>query len=266
MLTRLRALFAAPPSGPLPAVPAGQRIYAIGDVHGRLDLLEALIAGIEADDLARGGADTTVILLGDLIDRGPASAGVVAAVQDWGQRRRVRNLMGNHEEMLLAAMDSDTVLRSFLRFGGRETVLSYLPDPGVYHRASLSETRALMHSAIPAAHLEFIRGFEDMITVGDYLFVHAGIRPGVALSDQQSQDLRWIRDPFLGHSDPFGHVVVHGHTIFNEPDVGHNRIGLDTGAYRTGQLTAMGFEGTQRWIIAVNDQDAAVRAAKGDKA
>lgn len=266
MFNRLRTFFGPRPSGPLPAIPAGERIYAMGDVHGRLDLLQALIAAIEADDQLRGAAQTTVILLGDLIDRGPDSAGVVSSVQDWSQRRRVRVLLGNHEEMFLAALDSDAVLRNFLRYGGRETVLSYLDDHESYHRATLPETRALMYRAIPAAQLDFIRGFEDMIAVGDYLFVHAGIRPGVPLDQQQAEDLRWIRDPFLSHPEPFGPVVVHGHTIFTEPDVGPNRIGLDTGAYRTGQLTAMGFEDTRRWIIAVNDKDVAAQAAEGDKA
>ena len=255
MLNRLRTLLGPAPSGPLPAIPPGERVYAVGDIHGRLDLFEAAIAAIEADDAACRPAQTTVILLGDLIDRGPDSAGVIAAARAWGERRAVRILLGNHEEMLLGALDSNEVMRHFLRFGGRETVLSYLAEPDLYHRAELAEARALMEAAIPADDLEFIRSFEDTIAVGDYLFVHAGIDPETPLDAQRTGDLRWIREPFLSHPGSFGPVVVHGHTITDKPHIRHNRIGLDTGAYRSGRLTALGLQGTQRWLIEAQDND-----------
>ena len=261
MFNRLRTLFGPVPSGPATAVPAGTRVYAVGDVHGRLDLLRALITAIEADDAARGPAQTCVILLGDLIDRGPDSAGVIAAARSWGRQRRVRILLGNHEEMLLRALDSDEVMRQFLRYGGRETVLSYLPDPEAYHRADLAAARALMQAAIPDEDLDFIRAFEDSITIGDYLFVHAGVHPDTALDEQRTGDLRWIREPFLSHAGSFGPVVVHGHTITEHPVVRHNRIGLDTGAYRSGRLTALGLQGTQRWLIEAQDHDGVISAA-----
>jgi len=266
MLSRLRTLFGPVPSGPAPAIPPGERIYALGDVHGRLDLLEAAITAIEADDAACRPAQTTVILLGDLIDRGPDSAGVIAAVRDWSERRTVRILLGNHEEMLLRALDSDEVMRHFLRYGGRETVLSYLSEPDQYHRAELSEARELMVAAIPEADLDFIRSFDDSIAIGDYLFVHAGIDPDTPLGEQRSGDLRWIREPFLSHPGSFGPVVVHGHTITAEPQVRHNRIGLDTGAYRSGRLTALGLQGTQRWLIEVQDLGGTISAATRDLA
>ena len=264
MFNRLRTLFGPVPSGPATAIPAGTRVYAVGDVHGRLDLLQALITAIEADDAACRPAQTTMILLGDLIDRGPDSAGVIAAARAWSRQRRVRILLGNHEEMLLRALDSDEVMRHFLRYGGRETVLSYLPDPEAYHRADLAAARALMEAAIPDDDLEFIRSFEDSITIGDYLFVHAGVHPDTALDAQLTGDLRWIREPFLSHAASFGPVVVHGHTITAHPEVRHNRIGLDTGAYRSGRLTALGLQGTQRWLIEVQDNDGTIATSTRD--
>ena len=262
MFNALRSLFGPKPSGPAPAIPAGERVYAVGDIHGRRDLFNIIRAAIEADDAARGPAQTTVVLLGDLIDRGPDSAGVIDDARVWSAQRRVRILLGNHEEMLLEALDNEEVLRGFLRFGGRETVLSYPIDHAAYHQAELTETLALINAALPQADLAFIRSFEDMVTIGDYLFVHAGVRPDLPLSEQRPADLRWIREPFLSHAGSFGPVVVHGHTIFDQPHIGHNRIGIDTGAYRTGRLTALGLEGTARWLIEAQDQDGAPRAAQ----
>jgi serine/threonine protein phosphatase 1 len=123
---------------------------------------------------------------------------------------------------------------------------------------------AMAHEAIPAEDLDFIRMFENRIELGDYLFVHAGIRPGVPLNEQKISDLRWIREPFLDHVQPFDHVVVHGHTITPVIDMRTNRIGIDTGAYRSGRLTALGLEGTERWQIAAVEDDGAIRVVKGD--
>ncbi len=233
----------------------------MGDVHGRLDLLLALVEAIETDNEARDNAQSCVIMLGDLIDRGPDSAKVVAAARIWGEHRKVRILMGNHEEMLLRALESDEIMRHFLRYGGRETVLSYLSDHAAYHRTDLAGARALTRTAIPDDDLDFIRSFEDTITVGDYLFVHAGVHPDAAMDEQRTGDLRWIREPFLSHGGSFGPVVVHGHTITEKPEIKHNRIGLDTGAYRSGCLTAMGLQGTERWLIEAQDNDGAIATA-----
>ena len=262
MFSKLRKLFSAAESGPRPALPPSERAYAVGDVHGRLDLFGALTTAIDADDVARGAAQTTVILLGDLVDRGPDSAGVIAHARAWAAHRTVRLLTGNHEEMFLEAMDKDEVLRQFLRFGGRETVLSYPVDPEDYTRSDLPETRALMHAAIPAEDLAYLRAAEDMVVIGDYLFVHAGIRPGVDLADQAPADLHWIREPFLSHGESHGCVVVHGHTITDQPDVRANRIGIDTGAYRTGCLTALGLDGEARWLIEARDENGAIRVSQ----
>ncbi|MFT4027693.1 MAG: metallophosphoesterase family protein [Novosphingobium sp.] len=237
-----------------PAVPPGQRVYAIGDIHGRADLFEALIAAIERDDAAGAPARTTVILLGDLIDRGADSAGVLAAARAWQQRRDVRVLAGNHEEMFLECFDNLELMQHFLRFGGRETVLSYPVDPAFAH-ADAPEAQALMRAAVPEADLAFIRGFEDRIAIGDYLFVHAGIRPGVALEDQETRDLRWIRGAFTDSRADHGLVVVHGHTITETPDLRPNRIGLDTGAYYSGKLTALRLEGEERALLETCEND-----------
>jgi serine/threonine protein phosphatase 1 len=145
-----------------------------------------------------------MILLGDLIDRGPDSAGVVAAARDWSGRRHVRVLAGNHEEMLLLALERDEAMRAFLRHGGRETVLSYPVDAAAYAEADYGEVRALLRDAIPSADLAFVRGFEDMIQIGDYLFAHAGIMPGVPL------DPRTIPQP-RGRSRRGGRPRPHDH-------------------------------------------------------
>lgn len=238
------------------AVPAGERAYAIGDIHGRLDLFERLIAAVDADDEARGPADTTVILLGDLIDRGPASSGVIDAARAWADRRKVRMLKGNHEEMFLDSFSSLETLRHFLRHGGKETLLSYPIEPAVYQQLALEALQARLPEIVPPEHVALLDAMEDHILVGDYLFVHAGIRPGVPLERQSRSDLRWIREAFTNHAGDHGVVVVHGHTICDEVEDLPNRIGIDTGAFMSGRLTAVGLEGTDRWYLAASDAGA----------
>ncbi len=262
MFSKFRNLFGAQESAPPAAIPPGERVYAIGDVHGRADLFEALIEAIDADDADRDPAETVIVLLGDLVDRGPDSAGVLTMARGWANGRQVRALMGNHEEMFLDAFDSEEVLRHFLRYGGRETLLSYPIDPETYSAASLAETQALMRDHIPQEDIAFMRSMEEMIAIGDYLFVHAGIRPDVPLAEQKAGDLRWIREPFITHKASFGPVVVHGHTIYEKPQLAANRIGIDTGAYRSGRLTALGLEGTNRWLIEVSETDGTIQVSQ----
>ncbi len=259
MFKTLRKLVRPHPAQPLPAIPRGQRVYAVGDVHGRCDLFDRLVTAIEADDSARSPADTTIVLLGDLVDRGPDSAGVVAAARALAQRRAVRILWGNHEEMFLRSFDDLATLRHFLRFGGRETMLSYPLDAKQWNEATLEEAQALMHAAVPTADLDFIRNFEDWIVIGDYLFVHAGIVPGVPLEQQKRHELRWIREPFLSHPDDHGFVVVHGHTITDAPVIRPNRIGIDTGAFASGRLTALVLEAELRWLLSTTPDDGPVK-------
>ena len=260
MFQALRQIFARGEDVPPAAIPPGQRVYAVGDVHGRLDLFEALVAAIDADDAAAGPAETTVVLLGDLVDRGADSAGVIALARAWQRRRRVRILAGNHEEMFLRSFTSLEMFRHFLRHGGRETVLSYGVDPGGFARADLDEAQQLMRDAVPGEDVAFLEGFEDMIAIGDYLFVHAGIDPRVPIEEQKVHDLRWIREPFLSHAETHGQVVVHGHTISEAPEDCGNRIGIDTGAFMTGRLTALVLEGTaRRYLGAVEGEHGQVR-------
>jgi serine/threonine protein phosphatase 1 len=233
-------------------VPDGLRVYAIGDIHGRLDLLEALLASIAADDRARGGdLETHYIFLGDLIDRGPDSSGVVERLKAFAvEKPHVRFLMGNHEQVFLRAMAGDRrALRFLIRIGGRETLNSYGISDEEYRTLDFDELAARAAEKVPAEHLAFLSGFEKWIELGDYLFVHAGLKPGVPLEDQAQSDLCWIRDEFLSHRDSFGAVVVHGHSITEEIDVRANRIGIDTGAFATGRLTAIGLEGGERWFL-----------------
>ena len=236
---------------PAPEIPSGERIYAIGDIHGRLDLLDDLLIQIGADDGARGSAATTLLFLGDLVDRGPDSAGVVERVRKLAASEvNVRVLMGNHEEVFLAAVQGDLpALRFFCRIGGRETLISYGIDEEEYERLDYAELAERATSIVPTQHVEFIANFEDVITIGGYAFAHAGLRPGVPIADQQQKDTRWIRDTFLEHDGAFEAFVVHGHTILENVDERPNRIGIDTGAYMTGKLTALGLEGQDRWIL-----------------
>ena len=231
-------------------VPEGERVYAVGDVHGCADQFGALLAAIDADDAARGPADTMLVLLGDLIDRGPDSRGVVERAMRLAASPRFALLKGNHEEMLLrAATGHRPSLQLFNRYGGRETLMSYGVDAAAYDEASFEELEALIVAAVPAAHRAFLDAGKPHLTIGDYLFVHAGIRPGISLAEQVGADLRWIRDPFLSHRGPHEAFVIHGHTITAEPDVQSNRIGIDTGAYAGGPLTAIGLEGGERWFL-----------------
>ena len=255
MIKRLRTILSAAPAPfeVTATVPKGQRVYAIGDIHGRLDLFEQLIMAIDADDAARAEAETTVVLLGDLVDRGPDSAGVIDAAMAWGSRRRVRLLAGNHEEMFLDSLERTEVLRHFLRYGGKETVLSYPIDRTDYRELSLDELQTRMREAVPQAHIDYLRDGEDAVAIGDYLFVHAGIRPGVALEDQDPADMRWIRESFISDTRDHGCIVVHGHTITAAVEEMPNRIGIDTGAFQSGRLTALGLEGSQRWYLVARD-------------
>ncbi|CAM3232446.1 Calcineurin-like phosphoesterase domain-containing protein [Sphingomonas antarctica] len=232
------------------ALPAGQRIYAVGDVHGRLDLFEELLAKIRADDGQRGAADTHLVLLGDLVDRGADSAGVVERAMQLCADGKCRVLMGNHEEVLIRTWDGDRrTAGMFSRIGGRETLLSYGVDEAEYDEAGLPELVALTRKHVPAAHIEFMRGFEETILEGDYLFVHAGIRPGIPRNEQSSEDTRWIRREFLEDARDHGAMVVHGHSITGAVDERSNRIGIDTGAFASGVLTAIGLEGAERWFL-----------------
>jgi serine/threonine protein phosphatase 1 len=244
--------------GGTPRGTPGARAYAVGDIHGRLDLLDEMLGRIEADAAARPARKTWAIFLGDLIDRGPDSAGVIERLRTWRPEHiRPVFLAGNHEEVFLTILGGDPrFLANWLKFGGAECAASYGVDPDLLRRVDEEEAVAMLRAKVPRKHRDFLESFADTFAFGDYLFVHAGIRPGVAVEDQDRTDLRWIRDPFLRDSHDHGCVVVHGHTIFREVDERPNRIGIDTGAYKTGVLTALGVEGERRWYIATGGEAA----------
>ena len=235
----------------------GYRAYAIGDIHGRLDLLDELLARIEADDARRGARKTLLVFLGDLIDRGPSSAQVVERLRTY-RRDGIRPvfLLGNHEEVLLRIIDGDAAMyTSWLRFGGAETLASYGVDALDIAAQGAAGAVAAVRNAIPAEHVTFLRSFVDTFRFGDYLFVHAGIRPGIELHLQAQSDLRWIREPFLDDDSDHGFVVVHGHSIRRHVEQRPNRIGIDTGAFHTGVLTAVGIDGPHRWFLSTGARD-----------
>jgi serine/threonine protein phosphatase 1 len=236
-----------------PAARAGSRVYAVGDVHGRLDLLAGLHGLIAADAAAAGASRKVIVYLGDYVDRGPDSRGVIELLM---QRPLPGfehvHLLGNHEDYLLQFLANAALGPNWCSYGGRETLISYgvrPPLPFAARDADFEIARRALADKIPPTHVAFLRNLKLTHAEGDYFFVHAGVKPGVALAEQQSEDLLWIRDEFLECRDDFGACVVHGHTIVAAPEERHNRIGIDTGAFATGRLTALVLEGTERRFL-----------------
>jgi serine/threonine protein phosphatase 1 len=243
-----------------PAGARGWRAYGVGDIHGRLDLLDQLLETIHSDIASRPARKVLLVFVGDLIDRGPNSAQVVDRLRTYKHPGvQAVFLLGNHEEVLLRILKGEAELITKWRwFGGSECLQSYGVD--ISQLAGLSDEDAVdvVRKAIPKTHVEFLESFDDSCRFGDYLFVHAGIRPGVELDQQRQSDLRWIREPFLFDETDHGFIVVHGHTIRPEVEVRPNRIGIDTGAYRSGVLTALAIEGSETWLL---DTSTAAREA-----
>lgn len=240
-----------------PSIPRGFRAYAVGDVHGRLDLLERLLGAIERDLETRPQRKTLLIFLGDLIDRGPDSRGVIERLRTYRQPRiKPYFLAGNHEEILLRILAGERgVLEGWLQFGGEECLRSYGLDASQLKAIPERQALSMIGAVIPDEHRRFLAGFSDTLSLGNYLFVHAGIRPGLDISLQAQSDLRWIRSPFLEHEGDHGATVVHGHSISPSVEVRTNRIGIDTGAYRTGILTALALEGEDRWFLDTSEPE-----------
>jgi serine/threonine protein phosphatase 1 len=244
----------------------GRLVYAVGDVHGCAALLARLVAEIRRDADAFALQDRpALVFVGDYVDRGPDSKGVIDEVIKLRREGRfeVRALMGNHEETLLAFLTNPAVGPAWADFGGLNTLESYKVAPPSLRSdaaawASASEALA---RALPADHLAFLRGLELTASYGDYLFVHAGVRPGVPLSAQREHDLLWIREEFLNAKAPCAQVVVHGHTPEAEPFLGRYRVGIDTGAYATGVLTAVRLFGVERRLLQAGARDARRLAA-----
>ena len=235
----------------MPRTDPGERIYAIGDIHGRYDLLRELLDRIGAHSAALPESQSLHLLfLGDLVDRGPESAKVVEFLHDLEkQTDQVIVLMGNHEEAMVRSVEGDSVtLQRWLSVGGAETVASYglrLPDQG----EDLRNYTRYLQASIPQKQMRWMKSLPLTARSGDYFFCHAGIRPGVPLGRQARADLLWIRGDFVDDMGDHGAVIVHGHTIEETVTMRPNRIGIDTGAYRSGVLTALYLEDDRSEII-----------------
>lgn len=229
----------------------GRRLYAIGDVHGCYGEMCQLLDLIEQDHRARAPKDCFIVFLGDLVDRGPHSKDVIRhLLEQPPEFADLHVIKGNHEEMMLRCLSGEPdLILQWLQHGGNTCARSYGIDPSRLVDADVETIEHLLLSHIPRSHIAFLDNCVDSVRFGDYLLVHAGVRPGVPLDRQSGQDLRWIRKEFLDASDPFGATIVHGHTITQSVTETPVRIGIDTGAYKHGVLTAVRLEGTERSFL-----------------
>jgi serine/threonine protein phosphatase 1 len=249
-LFRSRTKVAAPAS---PAVPDGTVVWAVGDIHGRLDLLQPLVEAIVADPRDRAAKRRVVVFLGDYIDRGPDSRGVLLLLAGLSADQGVewRFLKGNHEQAMLGFLDDPSAGPKWCEYGGDNALRSYgLRVPDLAHRTEAwARVAADLRHKLTARETEFLENLELSFTVGDYFFSHAGARPGVALDRQSPGDLMWIRQPFLDSPTAFEQVVIHGHTPTPRVHADHRRIGIDTKAYHSGVLSALRLEGFERDLL-----------------
>ena len=239
-------------NGKPPEVAAHSVVYAIGDIHGRLDLLRALYDQIERDAHQQDVEHRVIVHLGDYIDRGPNTKDVIDTFcttplsgfeNHW--------LLGNHEHDMLQFLDGVRTAARWLSNGGRETLGSYgiTLSEARADSETLEQVRSELAANLPPDHLQFLNTLEQSYENGDYLFVHAGLRPGVSIEAQSAFDMLWIRRPFLTSTEDFGKIVVHGHSPHRRPETRSNRIGIDTGAYRTGHLTSLILRDTKRHFL-----------------
>jgi serine/threonine protein phosphatase 1 len=239
-----------------PSLPKGELVYAIGDVHGRSDLLAALLKAIEADAARNASHRKSFVFIGDYIDRGPDSRGVMdMLVSDLPPGFETHFLKGNHEDLLLTFVADPDSLPHWLANGAAPTLASYGIDVAqlVLSQASPEEWRAVLLAALPQEHRTFLETLKLSVSFGDYFFAHAGVRPGIPVDAQDPEDLVWIREEFLTSDQDFGKVVVHGHTPTALPEFRKNRIGIDTGAVFTNRLTALRLEGERQALVQVDD-------------
>ena len=229
-----------------PRLPQGIRIYAFGDIHGRSDLLQEMFAAIDSDVVQNPVSRPIEVFLGDYVDRGPDSAGTLDLLLQRSLYRETVFLKGNHEAFLLEVLRDSTKLEDWRQFGGLQTLMSYGIQPTL--NPSASEQADLIREfskVLPADHLRFLQNLKPSFVCGDFFFVHAGVRPGIPLKEQQENDLLWIRNEFLDSDENFGKYIVHGHTPVHQPDIRPNRINIDTGAYATGNLTLLTIQGSR---------------------
>jgi serine/threonine protein phosphatase 1 len=224
-----------------PRVPPETRVYAIGDIHGRVDLLRDMHQMIHEDAYAHQAPRNVVVYVGDYIDRGAYSREVIdLLLEEPLPGFEGVHLMGNHEDSLLRFLEDLAIAPVWLTYGGTATLQSYgVRPPRGGGEDELRKTQEELARHLPEAHLRFYRGLGTSHVEGDYFFVHAGVKPGVPLDGQSREDLMWIRDAFLQSEADHGKIVVHGHTITDGPEVRRNRIGIDTGAFASGKLTCL---------------------------
>ena len=236
--------------GRCPTLPAGLRIYAIGDIHGRVDLLNELLARIDADIALRPTERPLFVFLGDYIDRGPRSRETIDRLIEHGAANESVFLKGNHELIAVKCLSDRSLFDQWLRLGGLETLISYGVPPDVLASGKqIGELQAAFHGALPSSHFRFFGNLQNSFNCGDFFFAHAGVRPKVELSRQKESDLLWIREEFLLSKEDFGKIVIHGHTPTLDVEVGSNRVNIDTGAYATGRLTCLVIEDSTLSVI-----------------
>jgi serine/threonine protein phosphatase 1 len=236
--------------GRCPSLPADLRIYAVGDIHGRLDLLDELLARINSDIARRPTARPICVFLGDYIDRGPSSRQTIDRLIEHGATNESVFLKGNHELIAIKCLSDRGLFDQWLRLGGLETLVSYgVPRKTLAKGKQIAELQSAFHSVFPKEHFRFFRNLRNSFACGDFFFAHAGAQPNVDLSRQKESDLLWIRGEFLSSNFDFGKIIVHGHTPVREIEVGPNRINIDTGAYATGRLTCLVIEDSSLSVI-----------------
>jgi len=232
-----------------PSIPADLRLYVVGDVHGRADLLERL-AGKIGRELADAPERVLTIFLGDYIDRGMRSSDVVARLSARDFPTEIETLRGNHEQTMLDAFEDERVFGFWRKIGGMETLVSYKIDVSRVNRGQdYAGARADLHERIPSKHRDFLNTLPLTRQIGAYFFCHAGVRPRVPLDRQDGTDLISIRDEFLKSRVDHGKIIVHGHTPVDEPEFRPNRVNIDTGAYLTNRLTCLVLQGATRRIL-----------------
>ena len=237
-------------NSPRPKLPNGVRIYALSDIHGCSHLLEQMFAVIDADMSNSRPFRAIEVFLGDYIDRGPDSRHTIDLLIERSRRRNTVFLKGNHEAYFTSVLNDPSLVTKWFQFGGLETMMSYglSASPNLTKDQQSDLVRELT-SSMPPHHIEFLRQLRPTFTCGDFFFVHAGVRPGIPLSDQRESDLLWIRDEFLQSKRRFGKYVVHGHTPVRQPELLENRANIDTGAYATGNLTLLSVQGDSMLAI-----------------
>jgi serine/threonine protein phosphatase 1 len=259
----LRMFERTPP--PAARFPDGRVGFAVGDIHGRADLLSKMLNLLEgrAEAEQRANGEPVVVFLGDYVDRGPDSAAVVEAMLQGRPRGYERHhLRGNHEQSMLMFMAAPLENRAWLLQGGAETLVSYgvqPPSPVAAHEEDWVAAAAALKERLPPAHLQFLEGLERYVAFGDYAFVHAGVDAARSLDEQTDDDLYWSRERFIASKRRFSHRVVHGHTPVDRPYADQRRVAVDTGAYASGTLTAARFEGEDVTFLSVSDTGAAIR-------